>query len=198
MFRRSAALVACLFLFALVPAARATVMVEIPLEDMIADAPAIVHGVVVRSGTQMIMQRGSLQPHTVTELRVTRWLKGGGGSTVTIRELGGTWQGGGTWIDGTPRYGPREEVVVFLRPDPLSSSFYRTYGMVQGKFIVLRGAPGVPTSVRRDLEAISFAHWANGRMTVAAAPAHPPAMAMDSFLAFVDGVLGSITSLEGR
>ncbi len=161
--------------------AGATVMVELPLEDMVRDADAIVHGVVVRTGTQMVMREGAMEPHTLSTLRVRRWLKGEGGDRVTLRELGGEWQGGGMRIDGTPRYEPGEEVIVFLERSPEDPSHFRTYGMVQGKFIVLHGVPGVPSMVRRDLDSIAFARWAGGQMTVEAAQSGP-AMELEGFL----------------
>lgn len=166
--------------------ARATVMVEVAVEDMIRDADAIVHGVVARSGTRMVFHEGSLEPHTFTTLRVTRWLKGEGGPTVEIDELGGVFQGGGRVIDGTPEYAVGEEVVVFLerRPDRPG---YRTYAMVQGKFSVQRGAPGVPSFVRRDLEAVGFARWTGGQMQVVAGR-EQPAMQLEPFFDLIRDV----------
>jgi len=175
--------------------AAATVMVELLLEDMARDADAIVHGSVEQSGTQLALQtHGAPEPYTVTTLRVRTWFKGAGAERIVIREQGGEWQGGGRWIDGTPWYRPGEEVVVFLRRDPERPDYYRTYGMVQGKFVVRQGVGGVPTTVRRDLGSIAFAHWTDGEMTVQQAGPEP-AMQFD---ALEDRILRVLSLGGGR
>lgn len=166
--------------------AGATVMEEVPLERMAREADAIVHGVVTRSGTQMVMREDGLEPQTVTTVRVHAWLKGHGGDSVVVREIGGEHQGGGLRIDGTPTYRAGEEVVLFLERHPTDPDAYRTFAMVQGKFVVIHGVPGVPSMVRRDLDGICFARWADGRMTVQHAQAGP-AVELESFLATIRG-----------
>jgi len=163
------------------PHAGATVMVEVPLDDMVRDADAVVLGTVVSTGVQLVMEDGGLIPNTLTRVRVREWLRGDGPRIITIRELGGEWQGRGMRIEGTPRYAPGEQVVVFLAVHPAHPSDYRTYGMVQGRFVVIPGVPGVPTTVRRDLSAITFAHWVDGQMTLAPAQ-DGPVMQLDGFL----------------
>lgn len=164
--------------------AAATVMVEVPLEDMARDADAIVHGVVERTGTQMVVREGAMEPQTLTTIRVREWLEGGPADRVTVREIGGEWQGGGLRIDGTPSYRPGEEVILFLERHPERSDEYRTYAMVQGKFVVLHGVPGVPSMVRRDLESVAFARWSGGEMSVQGAQSGP-ALPLESFLDLV-------------
>lgn len=163
----------------------ATVMVEIPIEDLIRDADVIAHGRVVRTGTQMSLRQGSMEPHTLSELRVDRWLRGSGPATITIREIGGTWQGGGLRIDGAPQYAPGEEVIVFLERHPEHPEHFRTFQMVQGKFVVVHGAPGVPSTIRRDLDGVAFAQWAaDGPMSVGR-PNGPAVMQLEGFLDLV-------------
>ncbi|MCA9615573.1 MAG: hypothetical protein KC586_22610 [Myxococcales bacterium] len=178
----------CLTWAAWAPPARATVMVEVSLEDMIRDSVAIVRGRVIHSGTQMLMREHGLDPATVTTLQVGEWLKGQGGPTITLRELGGLigpgGQGGGMRIDGTPTYGLGEEVVLFLERRPEAPYDLRTLGMVQGKFLVRHGLGDVPTTVRRDLSGIAFARWAEGRQTVSH-PNEQPTMRLDAFLDYV-------------
>lgn len=169
--------------------ASATVMVEVPLDEMIQRADAIVHGTVVASRVRLNVRDGALEPQTLTTIRVTEWLAGHGGETVELRELGGTWQGGGLRYDGTPEYAVGEQVVVFLERRPEAPNDLRTFAMVQGKFTVRPGVPGVPDSVSRDLSGIAFARWADGQQTVSAAPAEP-AMELESFLDHVRRVRG--------
>ena len=148
--------------------ARATVMVELLLEDMARDAAAIVHGRVVRSSGHLAIEDDGAKPYTLTTLEVREWIKGVGGERVVIREFGGAYGGGGrggALIDGVPEYRPGEEVVVFLEVDP-SGEFYRTYGMVQGKFVVQPARGDGPTMVVRDAEAVTFARWIDGQMTL--------------------------------
>ena len=164
--------------------ASATVMVEVPLEDLIQQADAIVHGTVVSTAVRLEMREGALEPQTITTIRVREWIAGGGGEEVELRELGGVWQGGGVRFDGTPEYRAGEEVVVFLERRRDEARDLRTLAMVQGKFEVRHGAPGVPSCVLRDLSGIAFARWADGQQTVSE-PGEDPAMELETFLDFV-------------
>ena len=164
--------------------ASATVMVEVPLEQLVQRADAIVHATVTRTGTRMEMREGGLEPQTIVTLRVHEWIAGEGGETVTLRELGGTWQGGGLRYIGTPEYAVGEEVVIFLERRAEAPHDLRTLEMVQGKFTVRHGVPGVPSTVQRDLDGIAFARWADGRQTVQHA-GEDPAMMLETFLDFV-------------
>lgn len=181
------------------PSARATVMVEVPLEDMARDAVAIVRGRVVHSGTHMVVRDGGIDPHTITSLEVTDWIKGQGGAVVQVRELGGLigpgGQGGGMWIDGTPRYRIGEEVILFLRADPDDAAYFRTYAMSQGKFVVLRGVGGAPDVVARDTSTLAFARWARGRMSVHHGGRE--VMALEGFVDLVRGTLARFPSPGG-
>jgi hypothetical protein len=126
---------------------------------------------------------------------VRDWLFGGEAAEITIRELGGeTRQLGGMWISGTPRYEVGEEVLVFLRRDPSDPAAYRTYAMAQGKFVIRRGAPGVPAWAVRDLEGVAFAGFADGQTQVEHAEAGPT-MHLDGLIAQIRGTL---SQLAGR
>jgi hypothetical protein len=146
--------------------ARATVMVELAVEDMAAAADAIVIGRVVRSDVQLLAEPNAqgLRPWTVTRLEVEQWLEGPGGARVEILERGGVWQGGGQVIAGTPTYRAGDRVLVFLRIDVYGR--WRTYGMAQGKWDVHAGVPGTPTTAQRDLSDLGLVHWAGGQMIV--------------------------------
>jgi hypothetical protein len=140
---------------------------EIPLDDLITSADAIVRGTVVRSRTRLLMSEQSLEPHTLTTVRVSAWLKGRGDSSIVIEELGGTWTLGGLRIDGVPIYRVGEEVLVFLDRSPDDPRHYRTHQMVQGKFSVRRGVGGFPDIAWRDFSAIAIADFNQGAMSVA-------------------------------
>ncbi len=183
------ALTALSLALAVAPRARATVMVEVPLDEMIRRADVIVLGTVTANRVRLAMREGGMRPETSTTLRVSEWLAGPGGDTVELRELGGTWQGGGLRYDGTPEYAVGEEVVVFLERRPEAPHDLRTFAMVQGEFTVRRGAPGVPDSVSRDLSGIAFARWADGEQRVQRATPEP-AMELSIFLDHVRRVRG--------
>ena len=84
-------------------------------------------------------------------------------------------------IDGTPRYRVGEDLVVFLRRDPEAPEFFRTYGMAQGKFNVVPGTPGVPSTVHRELSDMTFARWQDGNMVLEAHPDERP-LQLDNLL----------------
>jgi len=162
--------------------ARATVMVEVPLDRLAAEADVIVHGRVLRTGGRLVGDAdGVFTPHTLTEIEVFESFKGPQISRVLVDELGGEVQGHGMWIDGTPRYRRGEECVVFLRALP--DGHYRTYAMAQGHFEVRPGVPGVAPVVVRDTSAIGMASWASGPMTIQ--PGTVASMPLTAFLDYV-------------
>ncbi|UJR80573.1 hypothetical protein [Sandaracinus amylolyticus] len=171
------------------PRARATVMVEVPLEAMVRDADAIVVGVVENVGARLVMSpSGGAEPHTITTLRVREWVKGSGGELVRIDELGGETDIVSTRIAGTPEYTRGDEVVVFLRRTP--DGALRTYAMVQGRFSILRGFAGADDVVVRDTTSVGFATWASGPMAIEHGGVR--AMRLDDFLAYVRATLEQI------
>lgn len=145
----------------------ATIMVEVPLEDMVADCQGVVRATVVHSGVQINMREGGTELTTISTLRVDEWLVGEGDPRIRIREIGGENSRGGMRIAGTPRYQRGEEVIVVLDRDADGHrEYFRTYGLAQGKFTVLRGVPGMPAVVMRDADAVGFATWLGGEMTI--------------------------------
>jgi hypothetical protein len=147
--------------------ARATVMIEVPLEDLTREADAIVHGVVTRVGTRMVARRGSLDPHTVVWIDVQEWLKGSGGRRVRLRELGGVGRTAGLAIDGVPRYTAGEEVIVFIEARGRTP---RTLALAQGRFVVRRNVSGGSAIVTRDLDGIGFARFDAKGLTIDGSP----------------------------
>ena len=171
--------------------AAATVMVEVALEDMVRDSQGIVRAHVVDSGVQMQLRAGGYEPTTITTLRVDEWIVGSGPRTIRLREIGGVHARGGRRIDGTPTYRPGAEVIVALDSDADGiDSYFRTYGLAQGKWLVFRDAQ-VPT-VRRDLGGVAFAAWTAGMMTMNHRGAN-----ITTLQAFLDRVW-DIGELDGR
>jgi hypothetical protein len=167
--------------------AQATVMVEVPIDDMAYVADAIVLGRVDRVSVRLELSGSEPMPWTVSTIRVERWLHGSGGAEVKIEELGGDFQGTEVRVAGTPEYQAGERVLVFLRRD--DAGRYRTYGMAQGKFAVRASVDG-PTLAMRDLGDIAFAHWSGGAMQVDGHGSHDPqTMSFDELVARIENVL---------
>lgn len=168
--------------------ASATVMEEATFEELAAEADVIAIGTIERVDVRMVVGPEGVEPTSFTTLRVSRYLKGADGDRLSIRELGGTWQGGGRRIDGIPVYRRGEEVLVFLVRHPESPNDYRTHGMVQGKFTITRGIGTARDTLRRDLGGIGFARFAGNQMRVEH-PETDPTYGLDEFVSFLDHVL---------
>lgn len=169
--------------------AHATVMVEVPLEEMIQQADAIVYGRVVRSDVRVAIDDGQMVPQTYTTIEVTEWLGGEGGETVQLRELGGTYDGITHEVVGVPTYAVGDEVIVFLERREGPRYDLRTFAMAQGKFVVQAQLEG-PRMVARDLDGVSFYRWADGNRDVVE-PGPEPRMPLDAFLGYVRQLRGN-------
>jgi hypothetical protein len=130
--------------------ARATLIAQLDLATMARGADAVVHAVVTRTGTQMAYN-ASTAPWSVAELRVLRWLSGGEGQRLWIRDPGAVWVNGGRPVVGSAGYQPGEEVIVFLRKD--AGRYFRTHNLAAGKLVVVRD--GAEPMVQQDLREVS-------------------------------------------
>jgi hypothetical protein len=145
---------------------RATIMERVSLRELSREASAIVIGRVSSSGVRLAIREQGLEPQTMSTLRTSQWLRGEPTTSVTIRELGGISDDVAMHIEGTPSYRVGEEVLVFLCRDAEHINDFRTCGMAQGKFTIVRGAPGMPAVAWRDLSELGFAHWGERGMSV--------------------------------
>lgn len=124
-----------------------TMVERLSLEHVVREAARIVHATVaeVRSGRDE-----SGLPATWITLDVIRTLKGPDGARVTIKQYGIAAplpDGTATRVAGLPRYGPGEQVVLFLR-GVSGRGFTSPVGFGQGAYRV-RGT-GKHLRVRRD------------------------------------------------
>ena len=141
-----------LWLVGSAPAAHATVMRRLSLEELALGADAIVHGVVVRAGTQGAAS-GNPMPFSVARIAVLEWIAGNEAADhVIVREPGARWRGKEVRLMGAPRYREGDEVLVFLAR---RGAHYRTYGMSQGVFLVAPSTTG-PRPAHRELEHVSY------------------------------------------
>lgn len=156
------------------PAARATVMVDVSLDDLIVRADLVVRGKVQRIGSRVHVIDGALEARTHVWLEVKEVLggKAEGRQLVHLWELGGRYADTETIVAGAPRYTVGEEVVVFLQRDGEGQDVYRTLEMTQGKYHVLENGAGRETMAVRDLSEIAVARWnRRGAMRVVEPPA---------------------------
>ncbi len=116
---------------ALVVATTLSLTVEnISLERMTQESHTVVYGTVLSSRTQW---EGN-NIYTYTTLRVKESLKGEKGSTLTVKQLGGTVGEISQEISGSPTLGRNEDVVLFL---VRWQNEYWIHSIVLGKFSVV-------------------------------------------------------------
>lgn len=147
--------------------AHATVMVERSIDELAAEADAVVRGTVIRTGTRVRIVRGVIEPETHTWIKVHEWVRGEPGpgqdrTTVELREPGGASGDVTVSVSGVPAYEVGEDVMVFLRREGLARGTrgpaWRTLEMVQGKLRVV--ADG---RLERTFADVSLLRWKRGR-----------------------------------
>lgn len=132
-------------------AAEATVAVELPRPQLIADADLVVRVTVLDHRSAWDADNTAIR--TWTRLRVAEYLKGSGPSELTVRQIGGEADGLAQYVPGDPRLREGAELVVFLRR---GEGVNFLTAMAQSVFYVERGADGA-AYVRRDLTGLTFA-----------------------------------------
>jgi hypothetical protein len=143
-----------------------TIVVPMTIEDMAVEASCVARARVVN--TQATWDDAHRRIYTYTEVQILERLhtKGEVLDSVVIRTLGGEVGNIGMKVSGTPQFALGEEVVVFLRSDPVDATQFQVIGMSQGKFHVERpdkgGAVAVPS-----VEGLAFAKpGADGKMKI--------------------------------
>lgn len=169
--------------------AHATVMVQLPLDDLIRGAELVVRGRVLRTGTRVRAPRGTsslLEPRTHVWIGVQEVLAGTApaNGVVHLWEPGGRYNDVQTLVAGTPHYERGEEVVVFLARDTNEPGLYRTLEMTQGKYSLLPLTSGGERFAVRDMNDVSIARWRRKRMEVGP-PASEKPISLSSLVARV-------------
>ena len=129
-------------LILLTPSVRATTIVMPTDEQLVAKAPVIVRGTVLRS--QALDEGGSI--YTDTIVAVESAIKGTPSGSITIREIGGIVGDRITKVYGTPEFKVGESVLVFVSPD--GRGHFRTVDLFAGKFGEERATNGRRLLVR--------------------------------------------------
>ncbi|MCB1282514.1 MAG: hypothetical protein KDB18_13410 [Salinibacterium sp.] len=127
--------------------ASATIVVPRTLEEMATHATAVVRAKVV--ARQSAWDADHRRIHTYTELALLETVAGESAKgPLVVRTMGGEVGDIGMRVAGVARFEVGEEVVLFLRVDPLDRSHFQVVGMSQGKYVVDRSG-AAPVLVRK-------------------------------------------------
>jgi hypothetical protein len=139
-------------------AAQATLVERVSLEQLVDGSARIVQGRCLRTWSAWDATHQNIWTHS--EIQVTDALKGDAGQTVVVSELGGEVGDLSMRVEGMPQYQPGEEMVLFLYQTPIG--LWRTRGLGQGKFSVLRDPAAGTPRVRADLQGAALTDPAAG------------------------------------
>jgi len=132
---------------AMMPAARATSVIPLYLEEIV-DQSAVAFEGTVTENRNARDEEG--RPVTYTTFAVSDALKGNPGSTYTIKQLGAETEGGLNYrAYGIPKFSVGQHVVVFLYGKS-SAGFSSPVGLAQGRFAVGTDETGESVSNGRD------------------------------------------------
>lgn len=109
----------------------ATVLEKMPIETLTRVSTDIVRGVVEELRTEKDAKSGRI--YTYTTVKASEWIKGQAVKSITIRQIGGSWDGLEMKIAGTPSFTVGEEVLVFVEKH---ENLYFLRGMGQGCFSI--------------------------------------------------------------
>lgn len=171
--------------------AQATIVVPMTIEKMAVEAALVARGRVVN--TQAAWDDAHRRIYTYTEIQVLERIHAPSAvpGTIVIRTLGGEVGNIGMKVSGTPRFTLGEEVVVFLRPDPMDAQQFQVIGMSQGKFHVERPLKGGALLVP-SVEGLAFARpGSDGRMKIDPTQEDPARIPLDTLKERVHAALES-------
>jgi hypothetical protein len=165
--------------------AGATIVVPMTLEEMAIEASCVARGRVVN--TQSAWDDAQRRIYTYTEIQILERIHTSRSvpDFVVVRTLGGEVGEVGMKVSGTPRFTLGEEVVVFLRADPVDAEQFQVIGMSQGKLHVERPLKGGELAVW-SLEGLAFARpGGDGRMKIDPTQGDPSRIPLDDLRARV-------------
>lgn len=130
------------------PAALATVVLDQPLEAMVARAPVVVLGEVNQVASEW--NEDHTRIYTRALITPTEVLKGSTVSVViSVKTIGGKVGNTLAELSGAPRFQVGERVLLFLEPRK-DGDGYLTLGYFQGKFRVFKDASSGKELLLRD------------------------------------------------
>lgn len=120
---------------ALARPAAAALAVPASVEDLARASDAVVRGKVARVTARWTADQKRI--FTFAEVETAAVWRGSAAARVSVAVPGGEVGGIGQRVDGAPRFGEGEEVVLFL--GKAEAGHYRVRGLAQGKFTVVAG-----------------------------------------------------------
>ena len=122
------------------PAVRATTVEPVSLSELVRRSATIVHGTVQETHTQW--EDGGGRLYTYVTVSANEILKGEnpGARSVTFRQFGGRDGDRMVYVAGTPRFAPKQEVLLFLTGND-AGGYPQVMGIFQGAFRPV-GGPG--------------------------------------------------------
>jgi hypothetical protein len=121
-------------------AASATTVKPISIETMTTRASQVVEARALESWSAWDTSHHLI--YTYTRFQVLRALKGGGATSVVVRQLGGSDGHYTQNVSGVRSWDAGEESVLFLRPSEAGGGVLAVVGLMQGDFRVTRTAQG--------------------------------------------------------
>jgi hypothetical protein len=187
--QKTIAPLALLLALAFAAPARATVVLEVGLEEMTHASDLVLHGVVAKTDVVAV---GGVPGHLVTDVtfRLVEVWKGerlAPDELFTLRLPGGTRGGLTLRVPGVPSFGVGNEVVLFL--ERTSGGFTPT-GLTQGVFSVEIGRGGEKL-VSRRVGGVGVARLDSGVFRMAEAPADVDGLPLralrDEVMLYIEG-----------
>lgn len=131
------------------PAIRATTLARLSLDQLAAGSDAVAR--VNFASAESRWENGSIW--TVTTAKVVETLKGNLPGEITVRLPGGRVGHLTTTVDGTPKFNPGDDAVVFLKRAPAGG--FTVAGWVEGTFRISRDPRTGNQTVTQDSSAFA-------------------------------------------
>jgi hypothetical protein len=144
-----AVVVALWIVVLLLPAVRATTLARLSLEQLAAGSDAVARVRAVRAESRW--DDGSIW--TVTTFDVMETFKGNLPRQISVRLPGGRVGHLTSTVEGTPKFAPGNEAVVFLQQSPAGG--FTVAGWIQGNFRISRDARSGSEIVTQDSSAFA-------------------------------------------
>src|SRR6202140_2596249 len=131
------------------PAVRATTLARLSLEQLAAGSDAVARVRTVRAESRWEYE----SIWTITTFDVVETFKGSLPGQITVRLPGGRVGHLTSTVEGTPKFAPGNEAVIFLQTSPASG--FTIAGWVQGNFRISRDARSGGEIVTQDSSAFA-------------------------------------------
>ena len=160
--------------------ARATMVQRLSLPELVQRSTTVVHGTVQES--HVGWEEGRARLYTYVTISAAEFLKGGvpGQKAITFRQVGGRDGDTIVYVPGSPRFSPKEEVLLFLTGGD-GGGYPQVMGIFQGAFrpVARRGLARGVVGLTAGTAASLRPEPVHGG---AAAPASPLPESFDGFL----------------